>query len=101
MNLPTLFIVTIALMFLTGIYSLLVTRNLMRVLISLEVLTKAAMLLIIAAGYLTNQTAMAQEFVITIIIIEVVVIAVAAGIVVALFRHTDSLDTKSIKNLKG
>lgn len=97
----TLFIVAIVLIFVTGIYSLLVSRNLIRVLISLEVLTKSATLMIILAGYLNKEMGLAQAFVITLIIIEVVVIAVAAGIILGVFRHTGSLDTRNIKNLKG
>jgi multisubunit Na+/H+ antiporter MnhC subunit len=48
----------------------------MRVLIAVEILTKAATLLFVLAGYLTDQLGLAQEFVITLIIIEVVFIAV-------------------------
>jgi len=102
MNMITIFFVAaVALLFLTGIYALIASRNLIRVLISVEILTKAATLMLIFAGYLTGQTALAQAFVITLIIIEVVVIAVAAGIVIGIFRHNDSLDTRKIKNLKG
>jgi NADH-quinone oxidoreductase subunit K len=98
----TIFFVTaVALLFLTGIYALLVSRNLIRVLISVEILTKAATLMLILAGYLTKQTAIAQAFVITLIIIEVVVIAVAAGIVIGIFKHNDTLDTRKVRNLKG
>lgn len=102
MNILTIiFIDAIALLFLTGFYSLLVSRNLIRVLIALEILTKAATLMIILAGYWTKQTGLAQAFVITLIIIEVVVIAVAAGIVIGIFRHTGTLDTRQLRNLKG
>ncbi len=99
--LQIIFIDSIALLFLVGFYSLLVTRNLIRILISLEILTKAATLMLILAGYLTKQTGMAQAFVITLIIMEVVVIAVAAGIVIGVFRHTGTLDTRQLQNLKG
>jgi NADH:ubiquinone oxidoreductase subunit K len=84
-----------------GIYSLVVSRNLIRVLISLEVLTKTATLTIILAGYLNKEMGLAQAFVITLTIVEVVVIAVAAGIIIGIFQHTGSLDTKKIRNLKG
>jgi NADH-quinone oxidoreductase subunit K len=102
MNILTIiFIDAIALLFLTGFYSLLVSRNLIRVLIALEILTKAATLMLILAGYWTKQTGLAQAFVITLIIVEVVVIAVAAGIVIGIFRHTGTLDTRHLRNLKG
>lgn len=73
----------------------------MRALIGIELLIKAVTLLIILAGYVTGRTALAQALVITIIVIEVVVAATAAGIAVRVFSHTDTLDVKSLENLKG
>jgi len=72
-----------------------------RAIIGIELLIKAVTLLIIAAGYVTGHAALAQGLVITIIVIEVVVAATAAGIALSVFRHTDSLDVRSLRNLKG
>lgn len=96
-----LFWIAIILLFITGIYCLLATRNLIRILIALEILTKGVTLLLIAAGYATGQEALAQALVITLIIIEVVVIAVAAGIVIGLHKYNETLDTRKLRNLKG
>lgn len=96
-----LFIDAIALLFITGFYSLIVSRNLVRLLISIEILTKSATLMIILAGYMTHQTSLAQSFVITLVIVEVVVIAVAAGIIIGVFRRTGTLDTRKLRNLRG
>jgi NADH-quinone oxidoreductase subunit K len=98
--LPTLFIAAVVLLFVTGFYSLIVTRNLIRVIIAVEVLAKGATLLIILAGLFTGKMAEAQAFAVAMIVIEVVVTAVAAGIVIGVFRHNESLDTKDITNLK-
>ena len=73
----------------------------MRALIGAELLMKAVTLLIITAGYVTGNLALAQSIVITLIVIEVIVIAVACGIVLSIFRHHDSLDARNIGNLKG
>ena len=100
-QLTALFGVFIVLMFMVGLYALIVTRNLIRVLIGLEVLTKAATLLMVLAGYVTGRTALAQSLVITMIAIEVVVIAVAAGIVIGAFKQHHSLDARNLRNLKG
>jgi NADH-quinone oxidoreductase subunit K len=96
-----LFFIFIPLLFVIGFYCIMVTRNLIRALIGLEIITKAVTLLIIFAGYITNQTALAQSFVITLIVIEAVIIAVAAGIAVNVFRHNESLDIRKLRNLKG
>ena len=94
-------IALIVILFVAGLYCILVTRNLMRVLIGLELLTKAVTLLLIAAGYATGRTALAQAIVITLIMIEVVVIAVMAGVILSIYRHTGSLDASNVKSLKG
>ena len=91
----------VVLLALAGIYCILATRNLIRVLIGMELMTKAATLLIVAGGWLSGRMALAQALVINLIVVEVVVVAVAAGIVVSLYRKNGSLDTRELRNLKG
>jgi multisubunit Na+/H+ antiporter MnhC subunit len=93
-----IFVICIAI---AGIYCLVMTRNFIRVLIGLEIMTKAVTLLIIIAGYASGRLALAQAIVITLIVIEVVVISVAAGIVLSIFRLNGSLDIRKARNLKG
>jgi multisubunit Na+/H+ antiporter MnhC subunit len=95
------FIFFIILIFITGLYCVMVTRNFIRVLIGLEIITKAVTLLVIIAGYVTGNIALAQAYVITLIVIEVVVITVAAGIILCIFKHNNSLDVAKLRNLKG
>jgi NADH-quinone oxidoreductase subunit K len=71
------------------------------VLIGLEILIKAVTLLIVVAGYLSGQVALAQAIIITVIVIEVVVMVVAAGIVLGLHKEYDSLNVRNARNLKG
>ena len=91
----------IVLLALAGVYCVVATRNLIRVLIGMELMTKAATLLIVVAGWATGRMALAQALVINLIVVEVVVIAVAAGIVVSLFRKNGSLSTRDLDSLKG
>ncbi|MCX5678171.1 MAG: NADH-quinone oxidoreductase subunit K [Candidatus Omnitrophica bacterium] len=91
----------IVLTFVCGLYCILVTRNLIRTIIGLELLIKAVTLLVIVAGYITGRTAVTQAMVITIIVIEVVVAAIASGIALRVFRSNDSLDVRELKRLKG
>jgi multisubunit Na+/H+ antiporter MnhC subunit len=84
-----------------GIYCTLMTYNLVRALIGLEILVKAVTLLLVVAGYVSGHEALAQSLVITLIVIEVVVMTVAVGIVVGIRGHIGSLDTRQIRNLKG
>ena len=91
----------IILMAVAAFYCILASRNLIRILIGLELLTKAVTLLLAVAGYLTGRMALAQTFIITVIVIEVVVIAVAAGVVLGVHRHTQGLDAGKLNNLRG
>ncbi len=91
----------ITLTFVSGLYCILISRNLIRAIIGLELLIKAVTLLVIVAGYITGRVAVTQAMVITIIVIEVVVAAVAGGIALRVFRFNDNLDIREMKRLKG
>ena len=95
------FCVFIIMLFVVGLYCLLVTRNLVKALIGLEILTKAVTLLFVIVGYITHHEALAQAFVITMIVIEVVVIVVAGGVILSVYRHDESLDARNLRKLKG
>jgi multisubunit Na+/H+ antiporter MnhC subunit len=95
------FSIGIVLVFIAGLYCLIVTSNLIRAMIGLELLTKAITLFIILAGYVTGRVALAQALAITLIVIEVVVIAVAVGVILCVFRHNKSVDGKLLRNIKG
>jgi NADH-quinone oxidoreductase subunit K len=104
-----LFGIGVVLTLVIGFYGILVTRNLLRALIGMEILTKAVTLLIVVCGYVTgtdaqhrdNNIALAQALAITLIIIEVAVIVVGVGVVMCIFRNTGSIDKSGIRNLKG
>ena len=100
-DLLTIFGTGVILTLFIGFYSLLTTRNLIRTLISVEILTKAVTLLLILAGNLAGQIALAQTLVITLIVVEVAVVVVAIGLILCLYRHNQSLDGNLLKNLKG
>ena len=94
-------VIFIILLAVAALYCILFSRHLIRILIGLELLIKAVTLLIALAGYITGHMALAQTMIITLIVIEVVVIAVAAGIVIGAQRHNQSLDVRTLRNLKG
>ncbi|MDO9541061.1 MAG: NADH-quinone oxidoreductase subunit K [Kiritimatiellia bacterium] len=100
-NLFPIFISMVVLVLALGLYCVLSAGNVIRILIGVELMTKAATLAIVLAGYLAGQMALAQCLAITLIVVEVAVIAVAAGIAVGIFRRTGSLDTSELKTLKG
>jgi NADH:ubiquinone oxidoreductase subunit K len=84
-----------------GFYCVMATRNLIRALIGLEILTKAVTLLLVLAGYLANRMGLAQTLAITLIIVEVAVMVVAISVFLGIFRRTGSIRTTDVQNLKG
>ncbi|MDD5263585.1 MAG: NADH-quinone oxidoreductase subunit K [Candidatus Bipolaricaulis sp.] len=84
-----------------GLWCMLATRNLVRILIGLEILMKSVTFFLIAAGYLSGRMALAQALVVTVIVIEVVVVVVVAGIILGFHRKHDSLDVGNTKRMKG
>lgn len=84
-----------------GLLALTVKSNLIKVLLGLELLGKAATLTFILGGYLLDDLARAQSLVLTIIVIEVIVAAVALALMVNVHRMTGSLQVQSIRRLRG
>jgi NADH:ubiquinone oxidoreductase subunit K len=101
MALSSLFGLGVVLVLIVGFYSLVSTRNLIRVLIAMEVLTKGVTLLLVAAGYAVGRIALAQALAITLIIIEVAVVVVAIGVILCFYRQRKSLDTALLRDIKG
>ena len=64
-ELVTLYVAAIALVGIAGLYYLLVTTNLIRALIGVELMMKAVTLGLILAGRLTGHVGLAQSLVIT------------------------------------
>ena len=91
----------VILLLIVGFYSLLRTPNLVRMVIALEILSKATTLALIASGYASGQVGLAQALAITLIVIEVAIVVVAVAVILCVYRHTDSLDVAKLRELKG
>jgi NADH:ubiquinone oxidoreductase subunit K len=100
-ELLTLYVAAIALVSIAGLYYLLVTTNLIRALIGVELMMKAVTLGLILAGRLTGHVGLAQSLVITLIVVEVVVMVVAVGLILLVHRHTNRLNARELNNIKG
>ena len=97
----TTFGIGVVLTLVVGFFVVMTTRSLIRSLIGLELLTKGVTLLIILTGYVTGRQSLAQSLAITLIIIEVAVIVAAVSIVLCLFKHDSTINSQTLRNLKG
>ena len=97
----TLFITAVAIIAATAVYCVIATHNMIRILIAIELLNKGVTLLIAAAGAYSGKMALAQSYIIALIIIEVVVTAIGAGIIIAVHARNGSLDLNNLTKIKG
>jgi|GEM_PF-170444 len=84
-----------------GLYCIFVSNNLIRILIGIELIMKAITLLIVLIGKMIDKTAMAQALVINFIVFEVFFITIACGVILSIYKHTQSLDVRKIMNKKN
>lgn len=95
------YMIFVGLLFVIGLYCLLTSRNMIKLLIGLEIMAKSAVLSFIVAGWARNETFLSQSLVITFIVVEVCIVAVALALVINAYRNTGSLDVRRLAKLKG
>ena len=84
-----------------GLYGLLAARNLIKVIVVLQILAKSAMLAFVAAGHAQGQMGLAQSMVAMIIVADTMVAVIALALAVQVRRHYGTLDVRKLTNLKG
>ncbi|HTX89747.1 MAG TPA: NADH-quinone oxidoreductase subunit K [Anaerolineales bacterium] len=84
-----------------GFYGLLACRNLIKIVIALQVLGKAALLGLIAAGSANGQVNLAQSLALTVLVADTIVAVMGIAIGVQIRRRTGSLDVNDLTKLRG
>lgn len=98
----THFVIFSAILFLIGLYGVLTRRNLVAILMSIEIMLNAVNVNFIAFSRLSPfAPGVGQIFVIFIITIAAAEVAVALAIVVSLFRNRRTIFADEINLLKG
>ncbi len=83
-----------------GLYGLLITRNLIKVVVALQILVKGAMLALVAAGYVNGRIQVAQSMALTVIVADTIVAVVALALAVQVRRCFGTLDIKALTTLR-
>jgi NADH-quinone oxidoreductase subunit K len=83
-----------------GFYGLLITRNLIKVVVALQILVKGAMVALVLAGNLSHQTSLGQSLAVTVIVADTIVAVIGLSLAVQVRRHFGSLDIKSLTTLR-
>ena len=84
-----------------GIYGLLAKRNLIKLFIGIEVVSKGVSLVLLGTGFARGNVLVAQALVVTFIVVEVSLVATALALIINVYRHTKSLDVRKLAKLKG
>jgi NADH:ubiquinone oxidoreductase subunit K len=91
----------VAVLLFTGVYCLLTMRNLIKLFIGIEVVSKGVSLAFIATGLAKKSLLAAQSLVVTYIVVEVSLVATALALIINIYRKTKSLDIRQLAKLKG
>ncbi len=89
------------LLFLIGLSCLLTRRNVIKQVIGLKIMLQGVTLGLIHAGRIVGDPHLAQTMVISALIIETVVVAIAISLIVNIFRHYPSGDIDQLIKLQG
>jgi NADH:ubiquinone oxidoreductase subunit K len=79
-----------------GLYCVISKKNMIKMIIGIEIMAKGALLSFIASG-----GGSIQSVIIIVIAIDAIIVAVALSIVVNAWRHTRSLDVTKLTKLRG
>ncbi|MCL4559045.1 MAG: NADH-quinone oxidoreductase subunit K [Chloroflexi bacterium] len=83
-----------------GFYGLLATRNLIKVVVALQILVKSAILGLILAGYLRGQVVLGASLAITVIVADTIVAVIGLALAVQVRRKFGTLDLRSLSTLR-
>jgi len=84
-----------------GLYGLLAVRNLIKIVIVLQILGKSALLALIAAGNASGQINLSQSLALTVIVADTVVAAIGLALAVQVRRQLGTLDARELGKLRG
>jgi NADH:ubiquinone oxidoreductase subunit K len=100
LSLPLLAAVTVVELVALGLIGLLVTRNLIKVVVGMQVLVKGAMVALVLAGKLSGQVQTGQTLALTVIVADTIVSVVALAFAVQVRRQFGTLDLQALATLR-
>lgn len=84
-----------------GFYGLLITRNLIKIVLVLQVLVKAVVIALVLAGKASGNLGLGQSLAATVIVADTIVAVVALALAVQVRRRVGTLDLAKISTLRG
>ena len=84
-----------------GFYGLLITRNLIKIVMVLQILVKAVILALVLAGKLSGNLGLGQSTAATVIVADTIVAVVGLALAVQVRRRFGTLDVPKISSMRG
>lgn len=84
-----------------GFYGLMASRNLIKIVVALQILVKGALLGLAAAGYANGQIGVSQGMALTVIVADTIVAVMGIALGVQVRRQAGSLDVSALSRLRG
>jgi len=100
LSMPSILLVGIFSLFGVGLYGLLAVRNLIKVIVALQVVVKAVLLALVLAGNLRGQVPLAQSLGLTVLVADTVVAVIGLALAVQVRRCLGTLDLHALASLR-
>jgi len=84
-----------------GVYMLVLYRNLLRLIIGVEIIAKGITLIFLAAGIYRQDVNFIQSLLVTFIIVETVLAAIMLALAVRAHKIYGTLDIRNLSKLRG
>ena len=84
-----------------GLYGLLVIRNMIKMIIAIQLMVKGAMLAFVAAGGLNGQLNVGQSLALTVITADTIVAIIALALAIRIQQRNGTLDVDEVMELGG
>ena len=94
------FLILVICLFTVSLYALLITRNLIKMIVVLQILVKPAILAFVLAGYIRGQENLSQSLALTVIVADTIVAVLGISLAVQVRKHFGTLDLKNLNTLR-
>ena len=88
-------------LFSIGLYGLLVTRNLIKIILVLQILVKSAVVALVLAGKASGRINLGQSLAATVIVADTIVAVIGLALAVQVQKRCGTLDVKDLSTLQG
>jgi len=100
LSIPVVVIIGVLGLIGVGFYGLLISRNLIKIVVALQVLVKGAMVALVLAGRMAGQINLGQSMALTVIVADTIVAVIGLALAVQVRRTVGTLDLRSLTNLR-